>query len=516
MTKARRIKEPGGMRVLELARVIKGACDTSIFAWRPSRTVLFLLFLACGKEMCGPAPVLAQGAQSSPVPPAAKTTNEKAGKPRTTGSLRIASVGDIIAGDSFGGIADTDISAAMKIIAKSDVGFGNMEGNLLDLKKFKGYPEAENGGMWLIAPPQIAEDLRAAGFRMLARANNHSTEWGRDGMRETDRALDKAGISHAGTGENRAAARAAAYLTTAKGKFSMVSMASSFTASSVAAPKQPEIVARPGMNAIRTEEFHIVSREMMDGLVQISESQREKSASAGVRAAVQKPEKLELFGVSYRVGSEVGESSFEMNPTDVAENLLAIREGKKHSDFLIATIHTHEPGNWSQEPPDFLVELAHQCIDVGADEFSGHGPHQLRGIEIYKGKPIFYSLGNFIFEVEEQKPVPLEMYEALGQDLKRTSNTELDRVFVKKYLDSVLWYQSVIAVSQFDHGRLAEIRLYPVELGFSTQDGRRGLPRIAPPAVAQEILRRLRKLSEAFHTQIEIEENVGVIRLPSH
>jgi hypothetical protein len=79
-----------------------------------------------------------------------------------------------------------------------------------------------------------------------------------------------------------------------------------------------------------------------------------------------------------------------------------------------------------------------------------------------------------------------------------------------------LWYQSVIAVSQFDHGRLAEIRLYPVELGFSTQDGRRGLPRIAPPAVAQEILRRLRKLSEAFHTQIEIEENVGVIRLPSH
>ena len=462
--------------------------------------------------MCGPSGALAQNAPASP-PPRAKNDTTRTGTARTTQSFRVASVGDIIAGDSFAEIADANIAAAMKLIASSDVGFGNLEGNLLDLKKFKGYPEAENGGMWLIAPPQIAEDLRAAGFRMLARANNHSTEWGRDGMQETDRALDKVGIAHAGTGANRTAARAAAYLTTAKGKFSLVSMASSFTASSVAAPKQAEMAARPGMNAIRTEEFHIVSRVMMDGLVQISDAQREKTSSPHSKAAPEKPDKLELFGVSYRVGNDVGGSSFEMNPIDVAENLAAIREGKNRSDFLIATIHTHEPGNWSQEPPDFLVELAHRCIEVGADEFSGHGPHQLRGIEIYKGKPIFYSLGNFIFAVEQQKPVPLEMYETLGQDAERLSNGDLIGIFIKKYLDSALWYQSVIAVSKFDDGRLDEIRLYPVELGFSTQDETRGLPRIPPPAVAREILQRLQKLSEPFHTEIKIEDNVGVIRL---
>ncbi len=428
-------------------------------------------------------------------------------------TFSVASVGDIIAGDSIRKENDPNIAKAMKIIASSDVGFGNMEGNLLDIKTFRGYPEAENGGMWLIAPLQMAGELRTIGFRMLARANNHSTEWGRDGMQETDRALDKAGIAHAGTGQNREAARAAAYLTTSKGKFSLVSMASSFTASSLAAPKQPEIVARPGMNAIHTEEFHIVSREMMDGLVQISEAQREKTAGGGAKAGPEKPEKLELFGVSYRVGSDVGGSSFEMNPKDVSENLAAIREGKKRSNFLIATIHTHEPGNWSQEPPDFLVELAHKCIDAGADEFSGHGPHQLRGIEIYKGKPIFYSLGNFIFEVEQQTPVPLEMYEALGQDAGKVSNAALDRIFVEKYLDDALWYQSTIAVSRFDEGRLIEIRLYPIELGFATQNETRGLPRMATQAVSQEILQRLQKLSQPFHTQIDIENNVGVIRL---
>ncbi len=45
-------------------------------------------------------------------------------------------------------------------------------------------------------------------------------------------------------------------------------------------------------------------------------------------------------------------------------------------------------------------------IDAGADVFVGHGPHVLRGIEIYKGKPIFYSLSNFIFQNETVLRMP--------------------------------------------------------------------------------------------------------------
>jgi poly-gamma-glutamate synthesis protein (capsule biosynthesis protein) len=401
----------------------------------------------------------------------------------------------------------------MKIIEKSDVGFGNLEGTLLDIKSFKGYPEAANGGLWLIAMPQIAADLHSIGFRIVARANNHSTEWGRDGMHETDRLLDEAGIVHAGTGENRALARAASFLTTPKAKVGLVSMASSFTTSSLASPKQPNVTSRPGMNAVRTEEFHVVSAEMMDALFKISESQQEKSSSSGAKARSEKPTELTLFDVSYRVGSNVGGSLFRMNPIDLAENLASIREGKQRCDFLIATIHTHEPGNWSQQPPDFLIDLAHQSIDAGADEFVGHGPHQLRGIEIYKGKPIFYSLGNFIFEVEEQTPVPFEMYEALQQDPARVSDTQLNQLFVKKYLNSEIWYQSVVAVTRFHDGRVSEIRLHPVELGFATQDALRGLPRLPPPAIAQAILKRLQEISKPFHTEIIIENNEGVIRL---
>ena len=50
-------------------------------------------------------------------------------------------------------------------------------------------------------------------------------------------------------------------------------------------------------------------------------------------------------------------------------------------------------------------------IDAGADVFVGHGPHVLRGIEIYKGKPIFYSLANFIFQNETVLRMPEDSYE---------------------------------------------------------------------------------------------------------
>jgi poly-gamma-glutamate capsule biosynthesis protein CapA/YwtB (metallophosphatase superfamily) len=473
-----------------------------------------LLFVFFGLiEFCNPPVGHSQDALASTLTTHDKLQLEKLANPQGGASLTVAAVGDIIAARSFADVKDANFRSVMSVIAKSDVGFANLEGTLLDAKTFKGWPEAENGGMWLIGVPQIAADLRLVGFRLLARANNHSTEWGRDGMRETDTALDQAGIVHAGTGENRAFARAASFLTTPKGTVSLVSMASSFTPSSTASPTQPNVVSRPGMNAIRTEEFHIVSPEMMETLLRISESQQERSLSVPTKTGAEKPTELTLFDVSYRVGLNVGGSSFKMNPSDLAESLASIREGKRRSNFLVATIHTHEPGNWSQQPPDFLIDLAHQSIDAGADEFIGHGPHQLRGIEVYKGKPIFYSLGDFIFEVEKQTPVPFEMYESLKQNPERVSDTELNQLFVSKYLNSEIWYQGVVAVTRFDDGRLSEIHLLPVELGFASQDGLRGLPRFPPPAIAQAILKRLQEISEPFHTAISIENNEGVIRL---
>jgi poly-gamma-glutamate synthesis protein (capsule biosynthesis protein) len=204
-----------------------------------------------------------------------------------------------------------------------------------------------------------------------------------------------------------------------------------------------------------------------------------------------------------------------MNPIDLAENLASIREGKKHCNFLLATIHTHEPGNWSQQPPDFLIDLAHQSIDAGADEFAGHGPHQLRGIEIYKGKPIFYSLGNFIFENETMQFQPAESFDSLNLPSDATAADYFDarshndtRGFP---VEKAVW-ESVIAQVSFnaDHS-LGSITLIPISLGFQESRSERGRPRLAYGDQAKQLIDTVAKLSAPYGTNVVFSAGHGTV-----
>jgi poly-gamma-glutamate synthesis protein (capsule biosynthesis protein) len=70
----------------------------------------------------------------------------------------------------------------------------------------------------------------------------------------------------------------------------------------------------------------------------------------------------------------------------------------------------------------------------------------------------------------------------------------------------------VVTTSRFEKGRLAEIRLHPIDLGYTARGADRGVPRLAAPEVARTILERLQRLSQPFGTRIAIEQGVGVIR----
>lgn len=74
---------------------------------------------------------------------------------------------------------------------------------------------------------------------------------------------------------------------------------------------------------------------------------------------------------------------------------------RKLCDFLIVSFH------WGKElatfPEDYQVNLAHKVIDLGADLVLGHHPHVIQGIEVYKGRPVLYSLGNFAFSSYSHK-----------------------------------------------------------------------------------------------------------------
>ena len=63
-----------------------------------------------------------------------------------------------------------------KIIHDADAAFGNFEGTAIDLSRTPAVPQAEFGGVWIIGSPSVAKDLKAMGFDVMSRANNHATD----------------------------------------------------------------------------------------------------------------------------------------------------------------------------------------------------------------------------------------------------------------------------------------------------------------------------------------------------
>jgi poly-gamma-glutamate synthesis protein (capsule biosynthesis protein) len=235
---------------------------------------------------------------------------------------------------------------------------------------------------------------------------------------------------------------------------------------------------------------------------------------------------MELFGVAYKVGDKVGTKTFEMNKEDLTGILHAVRAGKYFSNFMMVSCHCHqgpiEAQEWlfEDQTPDFLIDFAHQVVDNGADVFVGHGPHVLRGIEIYKGKPIYYGLGEYVREWHEDSMLTGSFWAAPnlseqgGERGPGGGNGVGDPERVSTSYRQVN-YESVVAVAKYDKGQLVEVRLYPSDGGFDGPVSMLGIPRTASPAVAQRILTRLQALSKPFGTNIAIENNVGVIRVGS-
>ncbi|MER9851740.1 CapA family protein [Mesorhizobium sp. M0106] len=427
----------------------------------------------------------------------------------------MVAVGDLIVARPLMSGRHPGFGDVVEVLRNADATFGNMETLLFDIRSFKGSPQAEYGGAYHISLPEVGPDLKAMGFNIMGRANNHTLDWGLEGMRETGRILDESGIIHAGAGESLAEAGAARFLETARGRVALVSFTTSFTPMSRACDPAGEAPGRPGLYALRLAQSVVIPPAMLENLRQV------RDILPGDNPGHRDPNRVALAGVTFKAGAKAG-WSYEPDAGDLADILRNVRRGKQFSDFCIVTNHCHEPGNWSQEPADYEQSFARKMIDVGADAYVGHGPHQLRGIEIYKGRPILYSLGNFFYD-DLRTPVGADMFALYGKDPRTVTDAEVTvDEETKGYptadgfvgaLASPIFYESVIAVSRFEQNRLAELRLYPIELGFAKRFANRGIPRLITGPQAKAILERLQNLSEPFGTQIAIENDVGVIRL---
>ena len=398
---------------------------------------------------------------------------------------------------------DPDLEGTVNLLRGASVAVTNLEENLLDPARVPG-GNAPGMVRWPYGTDRAARDLRTMGLTMVTLANNHAIDYGVDAVGQTEMILERRGLVHAGTGEDLAAAAAPVFAGAAPRRVALIAVAVSASPESRAAPLRGEILGRPGVNPLRyTPEITVDAATFAT----LKASPAAESSKAG-------DNQLTVSGNRIKRGPR---TVVEMvaDARDAERILDQIRRARAGSGYVILTVHSHEPSNRSQQPAEFLKGFARSAIDAGASLVIGHGPHQLRGVEVYKGGVIFYSLGNFIADRSQVDPRAEDDYDA-GTDLYRlTLGAVADSEPAPQQADSQIWWESVIATSRFDQGVLRSVQLYPIDLGVNLAPSERGIPRLAGAERREEILNRLTDLSREFGTQIRIENGTGVIDLRS-
>ena len=423
------------------------------------------------------------------------------------GDISMALAGDAIITQSMSAFGEPAFTELVDIIRGATVSVANLE------MLFHRYgpdiiPASESGGAYMAADPELAKDLAWMGFDMVARANNHSYDYSIGGQEATTEAVAAAGLAQAGVGDNLALARAPAYRETPGGRVALISLSSSFSSQSRAGPQRKDLRGRPGLNPLGHTTEYVVSREDLAHLQRVA-------GDLGVARGGASAERISFFGQSFRVGDALGVVTHP-DPKDLKEIVAEVGNARRSADWVIVTSHTHERGASRFEPPQFQIEFAHAVIDAGADVYFAHGPHVLRGVEIYKGKPIFYSLGNFIFQNETLDFQPGDNYEGwdLPPDALVADFHDRRAEQGNDWSKDVPNWQAVVAHPVFEDGRLSEVTLYPISLGYGLPRPQIGRPTLADPALAQAIVERMRELSEPFGTRIDFVDGVGRVRIP--
>jgi poly-gamma-glutamate capsule biosynthesis protein CapA/YwtB (metallophosphatase superfamily) len=446
--------------------------------------------------------------------------------------------GDIslfLAGDAMParGLKDFDEPGYLALLALcrgADASFANLETTVRELDEGAANPTP---GTPMSTPPALLDDLAWMGLRLLSCANNHATDYGVAGLEAMLAHLRRAKIACAGAGSNLAEARRPTYLDTKSGRVALTAATSFYPRGTQAAEQRPDARGRPGVNPLDFSTSYTVDDASLAALARLSEklglSQLRARQRAMFFSAQEAPEDsadaMSFLGHRFQRGAGFAAST-KVSTADAEANLRWIREARRQADWVIFSLHNHEFGPAGaltaatnvgmEEPARFAVEFAHAAIDAGADVVAGHGPHLTLGVEIYKDRPILYSLGNFIFQNDNVPVFPAESYSRFGLDDKATPTDFLDARTgneTRGFPAAPEYWQSIAATCEFKGRRLAALRLHPLDLGHGLSRAQRGRPVLAEGKIADAILARMRRLSQRFGTEIAIEGESGVVRL---
>ncbi len=179
------------------------------------------------------------------------------------GEFTMALTGDSIITRRLSVYKEKEFLDLIEMIRSADAAFTNLE---ILFHDYEPYPMATSGGTWMRADPSLVNDVTWAGFDMVARANNHTGDYGVEGQRLTTMYVREAGLVQAGVGESLAEAREAKFLETPRVRVALISVASTFANHMRAGRSRDNVPARPGLNPIGYDKKHFLPKAELDSL----------------------------------------------------------------------------------------------------------------------------------------------------------------------------------------------------------------------------------------------------------
>ena len=364
-------------------------------------------------------------------------------------------------------------------INRGDIRFFNLETTVCE----NCYPAKHSGGTWLRTDKSKLIDLCDFGFNVTTPANNHCMDFSMEGFLQTIDNIKAAGFYSAGGGRSLAEAARPVYIDTPSGRAAVISCTSEYSPGAEAGEQSKDYIGRPGINPLTFKKVVYVEKDDFAKLAEISEKTKLNAYAKMLQkegyASAPKEGELDFDGTKIKIG--MPRTCFEACEDDINRIKTAIKDASFQADIVIISVHSHQTEGDSEETvPECLKDFAHMCIDEGAHCVIGHGSHLLRPFEIYKGLPIFYSLGDFILHLENCEIIPYDYYKKYGL----TPEDGVYEVFKSRTRDFTVGLQrqkemteAVIPYFEIEGRTLKSLEFMPVSLGFGKPHSSFGWPR---------------------------------------
>lgn len=359
------------------------------------------------------------------------------------GTVSIALAGDVFIGKKLprpGEPGAEPARALFERMAGADMTFINLESPYSE----RGYPAEKY--TFLRSHPSLIDELDEMGVDVVTLANNHMLDYGYDALFDTLSLLDAKGVRRVGAGRNLEEAYAPAIIEKSGVRVAFLGYASTLPLGCAAGEE------RPGLAPI-----HIFSAFVLEPSPRTQE----------------------------QPGTPPPVKTFPLQ-ADITRMQKVVEAAKQDADIVIIA------GHWGLASRYDLAEyqtcVGRALVDAGADVVLGHHSHTLQAVEIYKGKPILYGIGNFIFH-----------------ELPDVGSPELSYggVMTPELIKTRMPRQTALFELTVDKDGVADLGFVPALIDDAGNSG------LIEGESAEEVIDLVERLSAEFDTRITRKDGVG-------